>query len=335
MKHIVRLKDVADSLGISVVTVSNALSGKSGVSEALRNTIKQKADEMGYIYQKGEQTRRSTEKIGILMSNRYVQVGGSFYWTMYQQVAYALSKRGNVGLLEIFDEIENKDNSLPKITYDDNISGIIIIGQMNEVLAENVINKSKVPVILLDFYDEKFNCSAVLSNNYLGTYKATKLLVENGHTGIAFVGNIEVNDNVLDRYFGYRKCLEEYSLTAREDWIVTDRNLEESDFSVSLPNHMPTAFVCSSDWAASILYDKLQEYGYNVPRDISIVGYDNYLYDHSFFEELTTLEVDIKQMAKLAVEMLLKKIKKGDSTNSIRYVDGEIIVRSSVRDIRN
>ena len=79
-----------------------------------------------------------------------------------------------------------------------------------------------------------------------------------------------------------------------------------------LPERMPTAFVCCNDLTAS---------GYWVPEDVSVAGYDEYLYGHPFAKELTTYHVDMKAMAQEAVKILLKKIREDRSYWGVRYLD--------------
>ena len=80
-------------------------------------------------------------------------------------------------------------------------------------------------------------------------------------------------------------------------------------------------------------YDKLQKAGYSIPKDVSIVGYDNYLFAHPFAEQITTYNVDMEQMAKAAVKILIKKIKGSDRHQGIKYIDSSIVERNSVRRI--
>ncbi|MFV0441314.1 MAG: LacI family DNA-binding transcriptional regulator [Lachnospirales bacterium] len=334
MEEKVKLKDIAEKLNISVATVSNALAGKKGVSAKMRETIVEKAEELGYTHPKAENNSATTERIGVLVANRYLDGNGtSFYWAMYQQVAYALSKKDNVCIVETIDREDDKLCKMPKLVQDKDITGLIIIGRLSYGLVEKILSKAHVPVILVDYYDDRYKCDAVMSNNYLGMYFMTKYLVEKGHRGVAFVGTVEASENILDRYFGYRKCIEEFDIVFRDEWLIEDRDIETHELKIDLPSHMPTAFVCSSDIVAGVLYDELQEKGYKVPEDISIVGYDNYLYGHSFFDEITTYDVDMRKMAKVTVDILLKKIKNGNDDFAIRFVDGEMVERKSVKDM--
>ena len=71
--------------------------------------------------------------------------------------------------------------------------------------------------------------------------------------------------------------------------------------------NMPTAFVCNSDLTASMVINQLEEQGYRVPEDFSVVGFDNYLFPGLCDVEITTYEVDIREMANKAIHVLLKK----------------------------
>lgn len=331
MTETVKLKDIAEKLQVSVVTVSNALSGKKGVSDAVRGEVMKTAREMGYNITKYEKKETDGVKIGVIVSEKYLEVGISFYWAMYQQVAYAASKKHSFTMFEILEKHIKGRRELPKVLREDSIDGLLVIGRMEPQYVERILAASKVPVVLLDFYQEGLPCDAVMSNNYIGMYKATRYLLERGHRDVAFVGSVKATDNIMERYCGFRKALEEWGLPIREEWKIEDRDIESGDIHIELPENMPTAFVCNSDFTAGHLYDLLREYGYRVPEDISIVAYDNYLYGHPFANELTTYNVDMEKMAKAAVHILLKKIKRKDVHQGVRWIDSEIIERNSVK----
>ena len=333
MSDSVKLKDIADALQVSIVTVSNALSGKRGVSEEVRTKIIEKAEQMGYSRTKYKKDSESGLKIGVIVPEKYLHVGISFYWAMYQMVAYRASKKQSFTVFEMLPTEEEKKGELPKILYENSIDGLIIIGWVERSYVQKLVALSNVPVVLLDFYVEGSACDAVMSNNYIGMYKMTRYLIERGHKKIAFVGTIEANENIMDRYFGYRKAMEEASLPLEKKWLIKDRDAETGDMEVELPDELPTAFVCNCDLAAGLLYDKLQKAGYSIPKDVSIVGYDNYLFAHPFAEQITTYNVDMEQMAKAAVKILIKKIKGSDRHQGIKYIDSSIVERNSVRRI--
>lgn len=329
----VRLKDIAQAVGVSVVTVSNALAGKKGVSSELRRVIEEKAREMGYHASKTEK-KESGFRIGVIASEMYLEVGNSFYWTMYQHVVYAASKNHSLTMLEVLNTDIQEQGELPKLLREKAIDGLIIIGWHFKPYIIRLVERAGVPIVLLDFQIRGLQCDAVMSGNYIGAYKMTRYLLERGHREIAFLGSVFANENIMDRYYGYRKGMVEAGIEEREEWILEDRDLITGKICVELPKRMPTAFVCNSDFSAGYLYDALSARGYRVPEDVSIVGYDNNLLGNGFADKITTYNVDMKRMADLAVSLLIGKIKGDDKRWGTRYIDSYIVERSSVKALK-
>lgn len=194
------------------------------------------------------------------------------------------------------------------------IDGLIVIGWVKKDYIRKLVSVSGIPIVLLDFSMRDIPCDAVMSNNYVGMYKVTRYLLDHGHRDIAFVGSVRDNMNIMDRYYGYRKALLEAGITFRKGWCLEDRDLVTGELKVELPEPMPTAFACNSDLTASRLYDILKEKGYRIPEDISIAAYDNYLFGHGFAEQLTTYNVDMKQMAETAMKLLTGKMQGKEKT---------------------
>lgn len=330
----VKLGDIAKELQVSVVTVSNALSGKKGVSEEVRTRIIKKAKEMGYDCSRYEKKKNTC--VGVLIPGKYVEVGASFYWEMYQHVAYCVSQKMGNTIVEIVKWEDECSNRMPRLLQEKDIDGFIIVGYMEHEYVQKLIEKAGKSIVLMDFKCQDLRCDAVVSGNYIGMYKMTRYLLERGHKNIAFYGSIHANENIMDRYFGYRKGLEEYGIGYREEWIIDDRTINTGKaVPVKLPEHMPSAFVCNSDLSAGVLYDHLIEKGYRIPEDISIVGYDNYLYGHSFAKELTTYNVDMRKMAENAVRILRSRIRGSEKAFGTRNIDSYIVERNSVKTVGN
>ncbi len=101
-----------------------------------------------------------------------------------------------------------------------------------------------------------------------------------------------------------------------------------------LPADMPTVFVCNCDLTAGRVINKLKEKGYRVPEDVSVVGYDNFIYPGICDVEITTYEVDLGKMVQCAVDVLLEKLQMGDvHVPSIHTVEGHMVLKGSVRKI--
>lgn len=162
----------------------------------------------------------------------------------------------------------------------------------------------------------------------------TDHLVEKGHKKIGFVGSLNTTSSINDRFLGYIKCLLENGLTYRSDWLLEDRDDTGTLFErIDFPNDMPTAFVCNSDETAFRVISALKSKDVRVPEDISVVGYDNYTVSNICIPAITTVEVDIEQMAAGAVDMIVKKLENPAFTEGRRMINGKLIVKNSVLDI--
>ena len=153
-----------------------------------------------------------------------------------------------------------------------------------------------------------------------------------GHTEIAFVGTVCATNSITDRFLGYMKALLEHGSEYRKEWVIEDRDMETGrvDRDIRLPEKMPTAFVCNCDLTAGYLIQKLQKAGYRVPEDISVVGFDNYLYPGICDVEITTYEVDISEMARRTMHKIYKKIADEKYTSGAFIVDGHLVKKDSV-----
>ncbi len=339
MAKAVKLADIAEKLGVSTVTVSKALSGQKGVSEEMREKIKQLAEELGYK-QPSAQRKENNHKsynIGVLIADRYLDKYGSFYWQMYQLVATRAVAKECFTLLETVTKEGELENEVPKLVLEQKVDGLIVIGRLADSYLQFLKEHVKLPLIYLDFCDEKQDSDAVISDSYYGAYRLTNYLFDLGHTKIAYVGTVLATGSITDRYFGYVKSLMEHGVQTREDWIIEDRDVETGKIDdihmLKLPEEMPTAFVCNCDLTASYIVKKLQEKGYRVPEDISVVGYDNYLFPGLCEIPLTTYEVDMKEMARRTIHTLIKKMGGETYRQGICIVEGHMVIKESARDI--
>lgn len=341
MAKSVKLADIAAILNVSTVTVSKALAGQKGVSEEMREKIKQLAQEMGYKSPTAVKMMKSKKSfnIGVLISDRYFEQHNSFYWQMYQEVATRAVAKDCFTMLEILNHDNEKNLEMPKLLQENKVDGLIIIGLLKEAYLTVIEQYCKVPLVCLDFYDKRHECDAVVTDNFYGMYKLTNYLFDMGHTQIGYVGTLLYTNSITDRYFGYCKALLEHGQRVREDWVLDDRDMETGDqgkmidFEFRLPAEMPTAFACNCDLSAGLLIEELKKRGYRVPEDISIVGFDNYIYPGVCDLPITTYEVDIREMAKKAINHLIKKMSGEHYKEGITIVEGHMVIKESVKKV--
>lgn len=339
MQKAVKLEDIANKLGVSTVTVSKALSGKKGVSEELRERIKVIADELGYkqpSVARREVALNKGYQIGVIIQTAYLDKYESFYWQLYQQVSTTALAMESFTLLEVIDKDTEINLDMPKLIREKRIHGLIIIGNMSTDYIKMLKKEARIPIVFLDFTDSEEDTDAVVSDSYYGAYQMTKYLIANGHKKIGYVGTLNATGSITDRYFGYQKALMEYSIVPLREWQIDDRVPETSyvsDELLKLPENMPTAFFCNCDLTAGKLIKKLKHNGYRVPEDISVVGFDNFIFPGACDIGITTYEVDQYQMAKKAVKILLERITKTNERYGTHVIGGKLIIKESVRNL--
>lgn len=339
MNKSVTMKNIADVMGVSTVTVSKALADKEGVGEELRQAIKEKADEMGYHYAASKQKslkERQKFNIGVIVASNYVDVASySFYLSLYHNIILRLAKDGYSGIMEIITDEMRREEVLPTVVVEQKVDGIIVLGQLSGTYVEK-IRQTRMPVVLLDFYDSSLDTDSVVTDNVYGTYVLTDYCISMGHEKVAFVGSIHATTSILDRYLGYCRAMISNHIALREDYLIEDRGEDLLNYEVlKLPGEMPTAFVCNCDEVAYRLMEQLSQSGYRVPEDISVVGFDNYTFIDYAKPKLTTVAVNMEAMSDEAVSMLIRQIVSGEPSNLRKVISGTLIIRDSVKDIRN
>lgn len=334
MKSNITMKDIANKLGVSSVTVSKALNDKEGVSDNLKLKIKKVASEMGYRFNSAAKSIKDglSYNIGVMIPQRFTGLNDSFYLRVYQEIAVQLDHYGYFGILNILSSDEEEELSFPRVYSENKVDGIIILGQISKKYIETVQNMD-LPKLFLDFYDEHAMIDSIVTDNFYGAYELTNYLIQNGHRDIAYVGNVHSTSSIQDRFLGYYKSLLEHGLKFEERLLLNDRDERGYYIDIELPDRMPTAFVCNCDQVAYNLCERLRGAGYRIPDDCSVVGFDNDIYATLNSPQLTTVEVDIEQMARTAVKSIMDKVSNPNRRNGRVLVHGKIIYRQSVRNI--
>ena len=330
------MSDIAKTMEISTVTVSKALGDKDGVSEELRDKIKQKANEMGYRFSYTAKGGKDgfTFNISIVVAKHFINDASAFYWVVYRHIVELLQKQNYYGILDVISESDQADKVMPNSVTDKKVDGVIVLGQFDNDYVNKLLELD-IPVVFLDFYSGDNGTDTILSDNFFGSYMLTNYLINAGHRNIGFLGTITSTSSIQDRYLGYYKALLENGIPLRPEWIVKDRHTDGNIFThFELPQTKPTAFVCNCDEAAYALLNQLRSEGYIVPDDISIVGYDNHIYSTIANPRITTIDVDSKRMSHEAVETIIKKIRDKNFSRGRILVTGKLIQRDSVKFIK-
>ncbi len=327
----ITLVDIANVCGTSKVTVSKALAGKSGVSEELRKKILETAEEMGYVPVK---SAAAADSIGVIIPEKFINPNGSFYWALYNSLVQRLKEENISCIQENITAEEESSLTMPRFLTGKKINAVISLGQLSQSYVER-LSQETAHLVLLDYYSSEHDIDCIVTNGFLGGYKLTNYLIANGHRKIGFVGTRLATTSIFDRYMGYMKAMLEHNLQMDDRWIIDDRTADNELFDkIEFPDELPTAFVCNCDETAFKAIRDLKANGVAVPDDISIVGYDNYLISEISDPPITTVNVDSREMAELAVTTLLERIRNPKLPARTQVLSGKLVIKASVKDIK-
>ncbi len=330
----VRLTDIAERVGVSTVTVHNALAGNKGVSESLRQQIQGVADEMGYQAPSSRRQNREEQEfytVGVLIAENYLAQYTTFYWKIYQELAILATEKHCFTAVEVLKkEDEMKTYKMPTYVEEHRLDGLIVVGEIDKTYIKHLKEYTQIPIIFMDFYDSKLAEDAVVQDNFYGMFMLTEFMFDQGIDDLAFVGSIFSTSSIMDRYCGFLKSMTLHGKNIHPEWLIDDRD-EFGHMEFDLPQKLPKGFVCNCDLAAGMVMDKLQEMGYRVPEDISVVGFDNYLYPGLPDKNITTYEVNKKAMARIALEKVLKQIRNPKSGHGMNVISGNMVIKKTVK----
>jgi len=330
MSKDVTMRDIAKKLNLSAVSVSKAISGKDGVSDSVRDLIVTTAAEMGYKYTSVGANRSEHYNVGVMVAQTFIS-DSAFYSRLFQNIAIEFGRAGHSCTLEILSHRDERDGTLPMSVTEGHIDGLIALGPLPEACLKSVLSL-ETPCIFVDNYAPDDNLDSVVSDNVYGSHMLTNYLVKKGHKKIAFVGTVDATNSIMDRYLGYLKGLMQNGIALRDDYVLPDRNEAGYISDVKLPADMPDAFVCNCDEVAFHLLKQLEARGIRVPEDVSVVGFDDYIFATVSKPPLTTFKVNMEEMSSAAVSLMVEKIKAPHSFHGRKVVSGEIIIRDSVKD---
>lgn len=321
----VSMQDIATELGISKMTVSKCFKNSEDISEETKHTILKKADEMGYEYKK-----RMKYRIAVLFSEVYFEPNEKFYSGLYkrlQELEWENSMKFSLFYVSREDEKSNVINSGVE-----EHNAIMLLGQFSKKYVLFLM-KLGLPVLCLDFHYRGVDADSVVSDSFQASYNLTSHLLEMGHRRIAFVGNLNYTNSVNDRYLGYYKALLEEGIDISPQYRIDDRGEQGILERFSLPEDMPTAFVCNNDHTAYILIKQLKNAGIQVPQEVSVVGFDDVLYAEISDPQITSVHVQRRFMAEQAVLLMKRRFSQPDARPRTITIDCSIKYRESVAGI--
>lgn len=325
------IADLARLAGVSVSTVSRALTGKGALNKGTRERIQALADRHGFRLNVAAQNLRlgRTGAVAVLMPlghARGQQLSDPFFLTMLGYLADALTDRGYDLLLSRV--LPDRDDWLDTFIRTGRTDGVIVIGQSDQgaVLASAAAKYR--PLLVWGEQVPGDGPTTVGTDNVAGGRLAAQHLVDRGRRKLAFFGDVGVPEFAA-RHAGFLAGLPS---ELRDDVAlvpspVTPEASEEAARDWFAAGNRPDGIFAASDVVAMSLIAAAEQQGLHVPRDLSIIGFDDIPLARLARPPLTTIRQDIEAGAHHLVDLLFRRIG-GEEAGSVQIAP-ELVVRES------
>lgn len=335
-------REIAKKLGISPAALSLIINHKPGVSDSTRKQVLEQLKDMGYDHLIKKVPAISTNNIAFIIYKRHGDIldHHPFFLLLMENIETHARKYGYNTLLFTIDKRRELGPQIQRLEEMNCLGGIIFATEMYDddmALFENL----SMPVVSLDNDFPYLSCNSVSINNQMGTYQAVHHLVERGFTEIGYLKSHRRICSFDERQRGYETALELFSLKLKPENIIELHYSEEGsyrDMRNYLQKHpsLPEAFVCDDDTIAAGAIHAITEYGYRIPDDISIIGFNDRPSCEVTNPPLSSINVSKRSFAVEAVNELLRLIEcveqAPEETRSRKIRIGtKLIIRSSVK----
>ncbi len=331
----VTIVDVARHAGVSKSTVSNVLHRRP-VRAALRQRVEGAIEELGYVPSAVAQglANQSTRTIGVLVP----RLGNPFYADMLGGIEGIADARAYRLLISSTDALGRTEAQAAESLIHHRPAGYILCGMRDAGVARR-LTESGLPVVLVDSHDAPPQAARIVVDDYVGMRLVVRHLVELGHRRIASVIDSDVDPGRHRRLAGYLDALAEAGIEADNALRMPDLVSPGSSEPAPRPavvdrllelNDRPTAVVAGDDLSAIGLIDSLEARGLRVPRDMSVVGFDDIAWARVARISLTTVRQPARVMAEMATAALIDHLSGATEQpfSSFRHlVEPELVIR--------
>lgn len=326
------LTDVARIAGVSPMTVSNVMNGKVGVAEGTRRKVLEAAESIGYVPNIAARglARGRTNLIGVISHDLTVQ----YAWSIVQGITTELADGGIELLLSVTYQDASREVERIRFLSGGLVDGIILIAPALEDDALAVLATAKIPAVVIDPRALDVALPRVIADNYTGARSAVEHLVSLGHTRIAIIDGDPSFESSAERHRGYLDGLTAAGITPDPDLMAEGDFTQGLGFSATLEllrqDSPPTAIFATADVSATGAIDAARSLGVEVPRDLSIIGFDDIPQAALSFPALTTVRQPLEEMGHEAVRMLVALIEGGSAETTVVVVPTALVERDTV-----
>jgi LacI family transcriptional regulator len=303
------IKDIAKRANVSIATVSRVLNDTGPVAPKTKKLIDEIIAELNYHPNNIARSlvKKSSKTIGVIVAD----ILNPFYAEIIRAIQDEADANGYLVISGNSDEDMEKEKICIQMLLENQVSGIIFAGGrgQGEYYNKQVIETAgTVPVVLVDEYIEGENIYSIVCDKAKGAFEAINYLIELGHKNIAIITGYEGYRPSVEKVRGYKKALNKAGIAVCNDYIkYGDYHFaggEEKVRELMSLDKPPTAILTANDLMAMGAIRTLRNMGYRVPKDVSVIGFDDIIMNEYMVPELTSVRQEMSIQGHRAVQIL-------------------------------
>jgi LacI family transcriptional regulator len=325
------IREVAESAGVSYATVSHVINNTRLVSQGTRQRVLAAMEALNYRPNALARSLRQgkTNTLGLVLPDS----ANPFFAEISRSIEDEAFKRGYSVFLCNTELDTQRELFYVDVLSKKQVDGIIFVAAGDQADSLEFLVGRNMPVVMVDRDVPNVEVDAVLTDNQLGGYLATRHLLELGHKRIACISGPSSITPSAERMIGYRKALEQAGLPYDERLILRGDYHAQSGMEIthSILNMdpRPTAVFALNDLMALGALRAAAEAGCIVPEELAVVGYDDLEIARFSNPPLTTIAHPKKEIGARALELLVDRISRKGSPPSRLVLPPELIIRRS------
>ncbi len=311
----IKLKDIADKLGLSKSTVSKALNGSFEISEATKKKVLHMARLLNYTPNQiaVNLRKKQTKTIGVIIPTTVHH----FFSKIIDGIIKRAEKDGYLVIILQSNENFNLEKKQVNLLIDQRVDGILISlsNKTNEFVHLKKILNRNIPLVLFDKIEPSIKCSKVKIDDFEAAYNSVAYLINKGYKKIAhFRGDFNPK-NAADRFKGYKQALLDHNIEFDPALVFMCNNNSDFEDGYSnaekmISNHIEVdAVFAITDLVAIGVIKYLKEQHIRVPEDIAVFGFSNWFMSSVMSPTLSTVDQPAFEMGETSMEILLSEIR--------------------------
>ncbi len=306
------IKEIAKEAAVSVKTVSRVINDDPLVSDRTRIKVQGVMEKLGYRPNLLARSlrKKSTKFIGFIIPN----TTNPSFTEFVRGSTEVFDLHGYHVIMCSSDDNERKENQIIKDLKAMWIAGMLLIPSYTENRDMGVFESILFPTVVVDREIPGLKRDLVVINNTEGACQAVRYLVQNGHRRIVILAGVKSIRNCVERYLGWETAMKESNLFDKDliFWDTTSVSIDSGyrmmQAALEKVGVVDAVFACS-DIVAIGAMQAIEEKGYRIPQDLSIVGFDDIAVSEYLKPPLTTVHNPMYEMGKKAATVLVKRIK--------------------------